>query len=118
MRSTMWDVHGRKVFGVAASSGEPVLLLLHGYPQSASRWRHQIARWLTTIMSWHRTGPASAGLNRRRLHLRMTMKRIGLNDSCRAWGGNVLTCAPTITAASLDSVTPSATPSGCCDSLS
>jgi pimeloyl-ACP methyl ester carboxylesterase len=38
----MWDVDGRKVFAVDAGSGEPVLLL-HGYPQSASCWRHQIA---------------------------------------------------------------------------
>ena len=37
----MWDVDGRKVFAVEAGSGEPVLLL-HGYPQSASCWRHQI----------------------------------------------------------------------------
>jgi pimeloyl-ACP methyl ester carboxylesterase len=42
MTATTWDVDGRKVFGVAAGSGEPVLLL-HGYPQSASCWRHQIA---------------------------------------------------------------------------
>jgi pimeloyl-ACP methyl ester carboxylesterase len=41
MTATTWDVDGRKVFGVAAGSGEPVLLL-HGYPQSASCWRHQI----------------------------------------------------------------------------
>ncbi|WAC90104.1 alpha/beta fold hydrolase [Mycobacterium sp. Aquia_213] len=37
----MWNVDGRRVSGVAAGSGEP-LLLLHGYPQSASCWRHQI----------------------------------------------------------------------------
>ncbi|CQD09642.1 alpha/beta hydrolase fold protein [Mycobacterium lentiflavum] len=37
----MWNVDGRKVFGVSAGSGEPVLLL-HGYPQSSSCWRHQI----------------------------------------------------------------------------
>jgi pimeloyl-ACP methyl ester carboxylesterase len=37
-----WDVDGRKVFAVDAGGGEPVLLL-HGYPQSASCWRHQIA---------------------------------------------------------------------------
>jgi pimeloyl-ACP methyl ester carboxylesterase len=43
MKSTMWDVDGSRVFGVAAGSGEPVLLLLHGYPQSASCWRHQLA---------------------------------------------------------------------------
>ena len=42
MRSTIWDVDGRKVFAMAAGNGEPVLLL-HGYPQSASCWRHQIA---------------------------------------------------------------------------
>ncbi|OBG26582.1 alpha/beta fold hydrolase [Mycobacterium sp. E3198] len=42
MASTHWDVDGRKVFGVTTGSGEPVLLL-HGYPQSASCWRHQIA---------------------------------------------------------------------------
>jgi pimeloyl-ACP methyl ester carboxylesterase len=42
MGSMMWDVDGRKVFAVQAGSGEPVLLL-HGYPQSASCWRHQIA---------------------------------------------------------------------------
>jgi pimeloyl-ACP methyl ester carboxylesterase len=42
MTSMTWDVDGRKVFGVEAGSGEPVLLL-HGYPQSASCWRHQIA---------------------------------------------------------------------------
>ena len=42
MRSTVWDVDGRKVFAVTAGSGEPVLLL-HGYPQCASCWRHQIA---------------------------------------------------------------------------
>src|SRR5262249_17017946 len=41
MTSTTWDVDGRNVFGVTAGSGEPVLLL-HGYPQSASCWRHQI----------------------------------------------------------------------------
>lgn len=41
MRSIEWDVDGRRVFGLAAGSGEPVLLL-HGYPQSASCWRHQI----------------------------------------------------------------------------
>jgi pimeloyl-ACP methyl ester carboxylesterase len=42
MATTMWDVDGHRVFGVAAGSGAPVLLL-HGYPQSASCWRHQIA---------------------------------------------------------------------------
>jgi len=42
MTATAWDLDGRTVFGVAAGSGEPVLLL-HGYPQSASCWRHQIA---------------------------------------------------------------------------
>jgi len=42
MRSIAWDVNGRKVFAVASGSGEPVLLL-HGYPQSASCWRNQIA---------------------------------------------------------------------------
>ncbi len=42
MESTVWDVDGRSVYGVAAGDGEPVLLL-HGYPQSASCWRHQIA---------------------------------------------------------------------------
>ena len=42
MRSTVWDLDGRKVFAVTSGSGEPVLLL-HGYPQSASCWRHQIA---------------------------------------------------------------------------
>ena len=42
MTATTWDVDGRKVFGVAAGTREPVLLL-HGYPQSASCWRHQIA---------------------------------------------------------------------------
>jgi pimeloyl-ACP methyl ester carboxylesterase len=42
MAATTWDVDGRRVFGVAAGRGEPVLLL-HGYPQSASCWRHQIA---------------------------------------------------------------------------
>jgi pimeloyl-ACP methyl ester carboxylesterase len=36
------DVDGRRVFAVEAGTGEPVLLL-HGYPQSASCWRHQIA---------------------------------------------------------------------------
>ncbi len=41
MAATLWDVDGRRVFGVSAGSGEPVLLL-HGYPQSASCWRHQI----------------------------------------------------------------------------
>ncbi|OBG27540.1 alpha/beta fold hydrolase [Mycobacterium sp. 852002-51057_SCH5723018] len=41
MTLTTWDVDGRKVFGVAAGSGEPVLML-HGYPQSASCWRHVI----------------------------------------------------------------------------
>ncbi len=35
------DVDGRHVFTVCAGSGEPVLLL-HGFPQSASCWRHQI----------------------------------------------------------------------------
>ncbi|WP_232001782.1 alpha/beta fold hydrolase [Mycobacterium sp. 852014-52450_SCH5900713] len=39
--STMWNVDGCNVFGEAAGTGEPVLLL-HGYPQSASCWRHQI----------------------------------------------------------------------------
>jgi pimeloyl-ACP methyl ester carboxylesterase len=38
----MCDIDGRKVFAVEAGNGEPVLLL-HGYPQSASCWRHQIA---------------------------------------------------------------------------
>jgi pimeloyl-ACP methyl ester carboxylesterase len=38
---SMWNVDGRNVFGVTAGSGEPVLLL-HGYPQSSSCWRHQI----------------------------------------------------------------------------
>ena len=42
MRSTTLDVDGRRVFAVEAGHGEPVLLL-HGYPQSASCWRHQIA---------------------------------------------------------------------------
>lgn len=41
MRSTVWEVDGRKVFGLEAGRGEPVLLL-HGYPQSARCWRHQI----------------------------------------------------------------------------
>jgi pimeloyl-ACP methyl ester carboxylesterase len=35
------DLDGRHVFTVCAGSGEPVLLL-HGFPQSASCWRHQI----------------------------------------------------------------------------
>ena len=35
------DIDGRHVFAVCAGSGEPVLLL-HGFPQSASCWRHQI----------------------------------------------------------------------------
>ncbi|MBW0014480.1 alpha/beta hydrolase [Mycobacterium sp.] len=38
----MWDVDGRCIFAAEAGSGEPVLLL-HGYPQSGSCWRHQIA---------------------------------------------------------------------------
>jgi pimeloyl-ACP methyl ester carboxylesterase len=42
VKSTAWDVEGRNVFAMTAGSGEPVLLL-HGYPQSASCWRHQIA---------------------------------------------------------------------------
>lgn len=42
MKPTTWDVDGRTVSGLTAGSGEPVLLL-HGYPQSASCWRHQIA---------------------------------------------------------------------------
>jgi len=42
MGPTLWEVGGRKVFTVSVGSGEPVLLL-HGYPQSASCWRHQIA---------------------------------------------------------------------------
>jgi pimeloyl-ACP methyl ester carboxylesterase len=42
MASIALDVDGRKVFAVTSGSGEPVLLL-HGYPQSASCWRHQIA---------------------------------------------------------------------------
>ncbi|OBI17049.1 alpha/beta fold hydrolase [Mycobacterium sp. E2497] len=37
----MWDIDGSTVFGSTAGRGEPVLLL-HGYPQSASCWRHQI----------------------------------------------------------------------------
>ncbi|HTY34521.1 alpha/beta hydrolase [Mycobacterium sp.] len=41
MTSTTWDVDGRRVFGAAAGSGE-LVLLLHGYPQSALCWRHQI----------------------------------------------------------------------------
>jgi pimeloyl-ACP methyl ester carboxylesterase len=41
MSCTTWDIDGHRVFGVAAGHGEPVLLL-HGYPQSASCWRHQI----------------------------------------------------------------------------
>jgi pimeloyl-ACP methyl ester carboxylesterase len=41
MRSIEWDVDGRKVFGLTAGRGEPVLLL-HGYPQSSACWRHQI----------------------------------------------------------------------------
>lgn len=40
--STVWNIDGRNVFGEAAGRGEPALLL-HGYPQSASCWRHQIA---------------------------------------------------------------------------
>lgn len=35
------DIDGRRVHYVDTGSGEPVLLL-HGYPQSASCWRHQI----------------------------------------------------------------------------
>jgi pimeloyl-ACP methyl ester carboxylesterase len=42
MGSMMWDFDGRKVFAVEVGGGEPVLLL-HGYPQSAACWRHQIA---------------------------------------------------------------------------
>jgi pimeloyl-ACP methyl ester carboxylesterase len=42
MGSTRWELCGRKVFAVSAGSEEPVLLL-HGYPQSASCWRRQIA---------------------------------------------------------------------------
>ena len=41
MNSATWDIDGRRVFAVSAGHGEPVLLL-HGYPQSASCWRHQI----------------------------------------------------------------------------
>ena len=41
MSSATWDIDGRRVFGVSAGQGEPVLLL-HGYPQSASCWRRQI----------------------------------------------------------------------------
>jgi pimeloyl-ACP methyl ester carboxylesterase len=41
--TTTWDVDGRKVVGVVAGSGGEPVLLLHGYPQSASCWRHQIA---------------------------------------------------------------------------
>ncbi|WP_156688388.1 alpha/beta fold hydrolase [Mycobacterium sp. Marseille-P9652] len=41
MKPTTFDVDGRKVHAIAAGDGEPVLLL-HGYPQSASCWRHQI----------------------------------------------------------------------------
>ena len=42
LRRHLSDVEGCKVVAEAAGSGEPVLLL-HGYPQSASCWRHQIA---------------------------------------------------------------------------
>lgn len=35
------DIDGRRVHYVDTGSGEPVLLL-HGYPQSSSCWRHQI----------------------------------------------------------------------------
>lgn len=41
VNSATWDIDGRRVFAVSAGRGEPVLLL-HGYPQSASCWRHQI----------------------------------------------------------------------------
>jgi pimeloyl-ACP methyl ester carboxylesterase len=41
MSFATWDIDGRRVFAVSAGSGEP-MLLLHGYPQSASCWRHQI----------------------------------------------------------------------------
>ncbi|OBH83135.1 epoxide hydrolase [Mycobacterium scrofulaceum] len=37
----MWNIDGCNVFGESVGRGEPVLLL-HGYPQSASCWRHQI----------------------------------------------------------------------------
>ncbi|MEE6176039.1 alpha/beta fold hydrolase [Mycobacterium sp. 050134] len=40
MDSTL-EVDGRSVHAVTAGDGDPVLLL-HGYPQSASCWRHQI----------------------------------------------------------------------------
>lgn len=37
----MWNIDGCNVVGEDVGRGEPVLLL-HGYPQSASCWRHQI----------------------------------------------------------------------------
>lgn len=49
------DIDGRRVHYIDAGSGEPVLLL-HGYPQSASCWRHQIpalaARYRVIAPDW------------------------------------------------------------------
>lgn len=58
--STMWNIDGCSLFGEAVGRGEPVLLL-HGYPQSASCWRHQIEALAT---SHHVVAPDWAGFGR------------------------------------------------------
>jgi pimeloyl-ACP methyl ester carboxylesterase len=64
---THCKVDGRRVHFIEEGSGEPVLLL-HGYPQSSSCWRHQIpalaARYRVVAPDWPGFGrseaPASA----------------------------------------------------------
>ena len=60
LRRHLSDVEGCKVVAEAAGSGEPVLLL-HGYPQSASCWRHQIA---ALAENHHVVAPDWPGLGR------------------------------------------------------
>ena len=80
MRSMMWDFDGRKVFAVEAGSGEPVLLL-HGYPQSASCWRHQIAALSDNHHVVAPDWPGFGGRIRHRPRRPTTTRWIGSSDS-------------------------------------